>query len=98
MLMFDREIHSVKLLSRDGGAPLKPGLFWRIRHELDSPNFGGHLPHQPTPAVAFPYGALKWAVVGKDNWTPFRAYLLRDLRTSSALRRSEPPQTGLRRC
>ncbi|GBN69495.1 hypothetical protein AVEN_247425-1 [Araneus ventricosus] len=26
-------------------APLKPGYFWRLRHALDSPNLGGHLPH-----------------------------------------------------
>ncbi|GBN11299.1 hypothetical protein AVEN_151131-1, partial [Araneus ventricosus] len=26
-------------------APLKPGVFGRKRHELDSPNLGGHLPH-----------------------------------------------------
>ncbi|GBM86835.1 hypothetical protein AVEN_219737-1, partial [Araneus ventricosus] len=24
--------------------PLKPGYFGRLRHELDSPNLGGHLP------------------------------------------------------
>ncbi|GBN10762.1 hypothetical protein AVEN_135955-1 [Araneus ventricosus] len=22
-----------------------------------------------TPAITFPYGARKWAVIGKDNWT-----------------------------
>ncbi|GBM10897.1 hypothetical protein AVEN_42147-1 [Araneus ventricosus] len=26
-------------------APLKPGMFVMIRHELDSTNLGGHLPH-----------------------------------------------------
>ncbi|GBM17634.1 hypothetical protein AVEN_200881-1 [Araneus ventricosus] len=30
------------------GAPLKPGVLGRKRHELDSPNLGGHLPHHPT--------------------------------------------------
>ncbi|GBN80452.1 hypothetical protein AVEN_139742-1, partial [Araneus ventricosus] len=42
--------------------------------------------------------AGKWAVVGKDDWTPSGAYLLSDLRTSPPLKRSQPPQTGLRRC
>ncbi|GBM04101.1 hypothetical protein AVEN_247968-1 [Araneus ventricosus] len=34
--------------------PLKPGLFERKRHELDSSNLGGYLPHLPTPAITFP--------------------------------------------
>ncbi|GBO06979.1 hypothetical protein AVEN_110739-1 [Araneus ventricosus] len=52
----------------------------------------------PTPAVIFPYGTRKWAVVGEDNWTPYRAYLLGHLRTSPSLKKSQPPQTGLHRC
>ncbi|GBM20271.1 hypothetical protein AVEN_216683-1 [Araneus ventricosus] len=43
-------------------------------------------------------GAQKWAVVCKDNWIPYRAYLLSDLRTSHPFKRSQPPQAGLRRC
>ncbi|GBL84623.1 hypothetical protein AVEN_191084-1 [Araneus ventricosus] len=32
-----------------------------MRHEWDSPNLGGHLPHHPTPsAIIFPLGAGKW--------------------------------------
>ncbi|GBN03254.1 hypothetical protein AVEN_65-1 [Araneus ventricosus] len=34
-------------------APLKPEVLGRIRHELDSPNMGGHLPHNPTPAIGW---------------------------------------------
>ncbi|GBM78520.1 hypothetical protein AVEN_260447-1 [Araneus ventricosus] len=34
-------------------APLKPGVFGRKRHELDSPNMGGYLPHHPAPAITF---------------------------------------------
>ncbi|GBM07584.1 hypothetical protein AVEN_230022-1 [Araneus ventricosus] len=48
-------------------SPLKPVLSGRKRHELDSPNLGGHLP--PPPAITFSEGARKWAVVDKDNWT-----------------------------
>ncbi|GBN36077.1 hypothetical protein AVEN_170148-1, partial [Araneus ventricosus] len=54
--------------------PLKPALFGRIRHELNSPNLRGHLPQHPTPAINSPLGAQKWAVVGKDNWTFYCAY------------------------
>ncbi|GBN33608.1 hypothetical protein AVEN_208386-1 [Araneus ventricosus] len=36
----------------------------------------------PSPAVTFPLGARKWAVVAKDNWTHYLAYLLSDLRNS----------------
>ncbi|GBL93970.1 hypothetical protein AVEN_206922-1 [Araneus ventricosus] len=43
-------------------------------------------------------GARKRAAVGKDNWTPYRAYLRSDLRTSPPLKRRKPPQFGLRRC
>ncbi|GBM12266.1 hypothetical protein AVEN_155270-1 [Araneus ventricosus] len=38
----------------------------------------------PAPAITFPYGARKRAVVGKDNWT---TYLLSNLRTSPPLKR-----------
>ncbi|GBM04224.1 hypothetical protein AVEN_41037-1 [Araneus ventricosus] len=79
-------------------SPLKPDLFGRIRNELDSPNVVGHLPSTPSPAITFPQGARKWAVVGKDNWKPYRAYLLSDLRTLPPLRRNQPPQTGLCHC
>ncbi|GBN37502.1 hypothetical protein AVEN_56954-1, partial [Araneus ventricosus] len=42
--------------------------------------------------------AGKWTVMGKDNWTPYRAYLRSDLRTSPPLKRSQPPETDFRRC
>ncbi|GBM92770.1 hypothetical protein AVEN_196235-1, partial [Araneus ventricosus] len=53
-------------------------------------------PTTPHPAITFPYGVRKWVVVGKDNWTPYRAYLLIDIRTSPSLKRSQPPHTGQR--
>ncbi|GBN14576.1 hypothetical protein AVEN_73594-1 [Araneus ventricosus] len=62
-------------------ALLTPDYFGRIRYELDSPKLWGHLP-PPPPAVTFPLGARKWAVVAKDNWTPYLAYLLSELRNS----------------
>ncbi|GBM64417.1 hypothetical protein AVEN_78799-1 [Araneus ventricosus] len=76
----------------------KPGLFGKKRHELDSPNLDGHFPHNSTLVINFPCGVRKWTVVGKDNWTLYRAYLLSDVRTSHPLKRRQPPQTGLRRC
>ncbi|GBM61101.1 hypothetical protein AVEN_273034-1 [Araneus ventricosus] len=58
--------------------PLKqPGLFRMIRHELDSPNLGGHLPH---PCYNVPLRPMDMGVVGKNNWTAYRSYLLSDLR------------------
>ncbi|GBM71279.1 hypothetical protein AVEN_149818-1, partial [Araneus ventricosus] len=48
--------------------PFTPGLFGR--HELDSFNLGGHLPH---PCYNLPLSAR--AVAGKDNWTPYLAHL-----------------------
>ncbi|GBM20179.1 hypothetical protein AVEN_5697-1 [Araneus ventricosus] len=71
----------------------KTGTFWRKRHELDSPTW---VVLHHTTAITFPYGACN--VGGKDKWTPYRAYLLSDLRTSPPLKRSQPPQTGHRRC
>ncbi|GBN35586.1 hypothetical protein AVEN_183899-1 [Araneus ventricosus] len=50
-------------------APLKPGTFGRKRHELESPNLGGHLPPS-TPAITFPSGARKWDAVCKGIWIP----------------------------
>ncbi|GBM55875.1 hypothetical protein AVEN_2572-1 [Araneus ventricosus] len=78
--------------------PLKPRSFGKKRHELDSPTLDGLLPHHPSPAITFLQSARKWAVVGKDNWTTYRAYLLSDLRTSPPLKRSQPPQIDLLRC
>ncbi|GBL89340.1 hypothetical protein AVEN_225863-1 [Araneus ventricosus] len=49
------------------GAPLKPSLFGRIRHESDSPSLCGHLPPTSPHALTFPLSARKWYVVGKDN-------------------------------
>ncbi|GBM01528.1 hypothetical protein AVEN_209331-1 [Araneus ventricosus] len=34
--------------------PLKPALFGRKQHELDSPNLGGHSPQHPTPFYSHP--------------------------------------------
>ncbi|GBM43778.1 hypothetical protein AVEN_109630-1 [Araneus ventricosus] len=34
--------------------PLKPRIFGRKRHELDSPNLDGHLPHHPSPCYNLP--------------------------------------------
>ncbi|GBN50989.1 hypothetical protein AVEN_264740-1 [Araneus ventricosus] len=39
-------------------SPLKQDLFGRKRHELDSPNLGGPLPHDPTPNLIGPPIAL----------------------------------------
>ncbi|GBN64587.1 hypothetical protein AVEN_189781-1 [Araneus ventricosus] len=36
------------ILSMPRRSPLKPGVFGRKRHELDSPNLGGHLPRHST--------------------------------------------------
>ncbi|GBM15975.1 hypothetical protein AVEN_108574-1 [Araneus ventricosus] len=36
-------------------------------------------------------GARKWAMMGKDDWTPYRAYLRGHLRTSPPLKRSQRP-------
>ncbi|GBM87654.1 hypothetical protein AVEN_218010-1 [Araneus ventricosus] len=52
----------------------------------------------PLPAITFPSGKRKWAVVGKDNWILFRTYLLSDFRTSPPHKRSQPSQTGPLRC
>ncbi|GBM63001.1 hypothetical protein AVEN_12280-1 [Araneus ventricosus] len=62
--------------------PLKQRVLGRKRHELDSPNLGGYLPHHPAPSYNLPLRHTEMAVVGKDNWTPYSAYLLSDLRTS----------------
>ncbi|GBN00778.1 hypothetical protein AVEN_168995-1 [Araneus ventricosus] len=51
------------LSSRIVSAPLKSGLFGRMRHELNSPNLGGHLPH-PYPLYSLP---LKRTEMGCDG-------------------------------
>ncbi|GBM46389.1 hypothetical protein AVEN_73866-1 [Araneus ventricosus] len=71
-------------------APLKPEVLGRKRYELDSTNMGGH---SPPPSITFPLRRTEWVEVCKDNWTPYRVYLLSDLRTSPPLKRSQPPQT-----
>ncbi|GBM62914.1 hypothetical protein AVEN_113410-1, partial [Araneus ventricosus] len=74
--------------------PLKPDLFRMIRHELDSPNLGGHLPHQSTPAITFPkaHGNGLWVarIIGPLP-------LLSPKRSQNP-KRSQPPQTVFRRC
>ncbi|GBM78793.1 hypothetical protein AVEN_111755-1 [Araneus ventricosus] len=72
-------------------------IFGRKRRELDSPNQGGHLPNHPTLLTHFPTSARKWAVVSKNNWTPYRAYLLSDLRMSPPIKGRKLSHTGLRR-
>ncbi|GBN89883.1 hypothetical protein AVEN_135849-1, partial [Araneus ventricosus] len=66
--------------------PLKPGLFGRMRHELDSSNMGGHFPHHPSYNLLF-----KLTELGKDEWTPYPADHLNDFRTLPPLQRSETP-------
>ncbi|GBM64756.1 hypothetical protein AVEN_263283-1 [Araneus ventricosus] len=65
------------------------GVFGRKRYELDSPNLGGHFQNHPTPCNNLP---LRRREMGCS------AYLKSDLRTSRPLKRSQPPQTGLRSC
>ncbi|GBN49044.1 hypothetical protein AVEN_96464-1 [Araneus ventricosus] len=54
-------------------------------------------PTTPPPAIpslkAHGYGLWLSRLIG----SPYRAYLLSDLRTSPPLKGSQPPQTGLRR-
>ncbi|GBO14260.1 hypothetical protein AVEN_135367-1 [Araneus ventricosus] len=80
--------------STPASAPLKPGVFVRKQFELDSPNLGGHLTHHPTHCYNLPLSVRKWVVVGEQTLTPYRAYLLSDLRTSPPLKRRQPPQTA----
>ncbi|GBN44644.1 hypothetical protein AVEN_44872-1 [Araneus ventricosus] len=68
-------------------SPFKTGSFWEKATRIGLSQTGWSL----TPPV-------KWAVVGKDNWTTYLAHLLSDLRTSPSLKRSQPPQAGHRRC
>ncbi|GBO29206.1 hypothetical protein AVEN_117876-1 [Araneus ventricosus] len=64
-------------------APLKPGYFGRLRHELDSPNLRGHLPHHP--CCNPPLRRTEMGCGGEDNWNPYSAYLLSDLRNPPPL-------------
>ncbi|GBM42085.1 hypothetical protein AVEN_158246-1 [Araneus ventricosus] len=80
--------HSIDgILSKKRAFPLKPGLFGRKRHELDSPNLGGHLPD---------HTLLKPSLKAHGNGLCLAK--ISDLRTSSPLKRSQPSQTSLRRC
>ncbi|GBL87733.1 hypothetical protein AVEN_81344-1 [Araneus ventricosus] len=47
--------------------PLKQELFWRIRHELNSPNLGGHLPHNPNPCCNLPLRPMEMGC-GTQGW------------------------------
>ncbi|GBM10068.1 hypothetical protein AVEN_92900-1 [Araneus ventricosus] len=78
--------------------PLKPGLFGRKQYELDSPNMGGHFPHHPAPAITFPQGARKWAVVRKDNWFPLPCLSPKRSQNIPSPQRNQQPQTCLHRC
>ncbi|GBM82597.1 hypothetical protein AVEN_201876-1 [Araneus ventricosus] len=85
--------HFKTLQSRDDIfllAPLKQGYFGRLRHELDSPNLRGHLPHPLTPCRNLPLRRTEMGCGGKDNWNPYRTYILSDLRTSPSLKRNQP--------
>ncbi|GBM79426.1 hypothetical protein AVEN_213285-1 [Araneus ventricosus] len=64
-----------------------------MRHELDSPNLDGHLSPSSTPAISFFKTSREWAVTNKENWTPYRAYLQSDLRTSPPLKLSQTPRS-----
>ncbi|GBO38105.1 hypothetical protein AVEN_75243-1 [Araneus ventricosus] len=77
--------------------PLKPGVLGRKRHELDFPNLDGYLPHPQTPSYNLPLRRTEMAVVGKGIG-PLPCLSPKQSRTSPPLRRSQPPQTGLRRC
>ncbi|GBN09491.1 hypothetical protein AVEN_62652-1 [Araneus ventricosus] len=65
-------------------APLKPGVLGRKRHELDSPNLEGHLPHP----LLYPFLKAKrnglW--LARIIGPPYRAYLLSDLRALPPLK------------
>ncbi|GBO26951.1 hypothetical protein AVEN_148995-1, partial [Araneus ventricosus] len=65
--------------------PLKLGYSERLRHELDSPNLRGHMPHHRTPCSNLPLRHMEMGCGGKDNWNPYRADLLSDLRNSLPL-------------
>ncbi|GBM79659.1 hypothetical protein AVEN_58435-1 [Araneus ventricosus] len=51
-------------------APLKPAVLGRKQYELESSNLGGHLLHHSPPAITFPQGTEKWALLGVENWPP----------------------------
>ncbi|GBN65432.1 hypothetical protein AVEN_82596-1, partial [Araneus ventricosus] len=73
-----------------------PGVFGRKRHELDSPNLGGHLPRSLTPCYNLPLRRREMGVVCKDNWIPYP--LISEAISEPPLKRKQPPQTGLCRC
>ncbi|GBM33684.1 hypothetical protein AVEN_54815-1 [Araneus ventricosus] len=51
--------------------PFKTGPFLgRIRHELDSPNLGGHLPHLPNPCCNLPLRRTKMGCCGQGEMEP----------------------------
>ncbi|GBO14514.1 hypothetical protein AVEN_88529-1 [Araneus ventricosus] len=72
------------------GAPLKPGPFGRKRHELDSPNLGGHLPPHLTPSYKLPLRHTEMGCGLQGLLDTLTA-----VRTSPPLKRSQLPQTGL---
>ncbi|GBO44728.1 hypothetical protein AVEN_2093-1 [Araneus ventricosus] len=77
---------------------LNPEGFGRKRHELDTPNLGGHSHHHPAPAITFPSGARKWAVVDKNNWFHLPHLSPKRSQNVTSPQRNQPPQTGLSRC
>ncbi|GBO17348.1 hypothetical protein AVEN_132735-1 [Araneus ventricosus] len=52
-----------------GDTPFKTGSFGRIRHELDSPNQGGHLPH-PTTCCNLPLRRTEIVCGGQGSLDP----------------------------
>ncbi|GBM43572.1 hypothetical protein AVEN_271166-1, partial [Araneus ventricosus] len=67
--------------------PFNLKTFWKLWNELDSPNW---VTFTPAPAITFPLDARKWAVRGKENWSPCLSYLRSYLRTSPPLNRFIP--------
>ncbi|GBM74510.1 hypothetical protein AVEN_178448-1 [Araneus ventricosus] len=58
-----------------------------IRHELDSPNMGGHLPHHSTLCYNLPLRRSEMGCGCKGNWISYLAYLRSDLRTPLPLKK-----------
>ncbi|GBN05104.1 hypothetical protein AVEN_125479-1 [Araneus ventricosus] len=67
--------------------PFKTGAFWEDTTLIGLAQPEWSFNHAPS-AITFPQGARKWAVAGKDNWTPYRAYLRSDLGISPPLKSS----------
>ncbi|GBO29875.1 hypothetical protein AVEN_56735-1, partial [Araneus ventricosus] len=78
--------------------PLKPGLFGRKRHELDSPNLGGHLPRHPTPWYNLSLRCTEMGCGAQGELDPLSRLSPKRSEDSPPLKRGQPPQTSLLRC